>query len=581
MAESNKTKKTPTPDSFADDLDSMLNLDAASEQQVGLVDEDDAIDRLLMGDAFADGEAVSGDIDHLFAEQPNQDDTAADFDEFADDFMPDFQIKPAEAKAHVDADIVPFDAVEDEQPIDISVLEQVGDIDEFADDEPVMPDFNTKPVAGTGPADVLTDTAEIDEFADDAPIMPDFEAAAIDDSGQPDVLEGMTEIDEFADQETSFGSDKADFLLADFDISADDEPKPVPTEPASAAPTIVTQAQPSELDDLDLDAFGDDVQADDLPQAATLTAPETPPNPGYRPDPEQAALLAKLGAELAELSTHFHELKKQHLHVKQQLQFKSNQDDLHTCQETLDTLQTEQKKLKRGVDALEGRKPVLAYVANGVAVLALLTCAGLAFQNYVTKVQLEQLIEFAGKLQTQITAAPTADAADKEMVRKQLEELALADTVAAKQIADLTQAMQGQAAPAAGGSDKQWQDLSNQNMQIGAAIEALQSKVAALEKGRVVAAVPKPVVKKPPVVVEENWAVNLVAFKQDWYAKRKAEEYAGKGVSAHVVKADAKGETWYRLVVDGFKSQYDAAAYAARVKKTLNLDAVTVAKVNH
>jgi cell division protein FtsN len=84
---------------------------------------------------------------------------------------------------------------------------------------------------------------------------------------------------------------------------------------------------------------------------------------------------------------------------------------------------------------------------------------------------------------------------------------------------------------------------------------------------------------KKPAIVEENWAVNLIAFKQDWYAKRKAEEYSAKGVQAKVSKADSKGESWYRLSVDGFKSQYEAAGYAAKVKKSLNLDSVWVAKV--
>jgi sporulation related protein len=49
-------------------------------------------------------------------------------------------------------------------------------------------------------------------------------------------------------------------------------------------------------------------------------------------------------------------------------------------------------------------------------------------------------------------------------------------------------------------------------------------------------------------------------------------------VSAKVSKTESKGETWYRLSVDGFSSQYEAAAYAARVKKTLNLDSVWLNK---
>ena len=165
------------------------------------------------------------------------------------------------------------------------------------------------------------------------------------------------------------------------------------------------------------------------------------------------------------------------------------------------------------------------------------------------------------------------------MLRKEMDALTVASSVTATQIAELSKAIQSDAgtASAKSGGDlaKKITDLNNQNMQIGAELESLQSKVTALEKARVtvVAAKEKAEPKKPPVVVE-NWAVNLIAFKQDWYAKRKAEEFAGKGVPAKVSKTETKGEVWYRLSVDGFKSQYEAAAYAAKVKKSLNLDAV-------
>jgi cell division protein FtsN len=64
--------------------------------------------------------------------------------------------------------------------------------------------------------------------------------------------------------------------------------------------------------------------------------------------------------------------------------------------------------------------------------------------------------------------------------------------------------------------------------------------------------------------------------KHDWYAQRKADEYASKGFPAKIVKGQNKGESWYRLSVDGFNSQQEADAYAAKVRKSLNLDSVTV-----
>jgi cell division protein FtsN len=274
-------------------------------------------------------------------------------------------------------------------------------------------------------------------------------------------------------------------------------------------------------------------------------------------------------------------LKKQHQVFRQEMTEKAGKEELVNCLEGLDKLETEQKKAKRAVDAVCNKKPVAAFVANGLAITALLIGTGLGFQGFIAKSQVAELVPMISKLQEQVNANPASDAADKEMVHKQLADLAAASSVTSNQIAEINKALQGNSGSAKAGGDfgKQLAELSNQNLQMGAAIETLQSKISALEKGRVavVAPVPKPE-KKKPVVVEENWAVNLIAFKQDWYAKRKAEEFAAKGVPAKVSRSEAKGETWYRLSVDGFKSQYEAAGYAAKIKKTLNLDSVWVTR---
>jgi hypothetical protein len=132
-------------------------------------------------------------------------------------------------------------------------------------------------------------------------------------------------------------------------------------------------------------------------------------------------------------------------------------------------------------------------------------------------------------------------------------------------------------------SDKAIGDVGKQlavpgqlDMQIGAAIESKQSEVAVLEKGKPAVAA-KPVVKEPSVEVE-SWVVNLIAYKQDRLAERKTEEFAAKGITAKVSKVEARGEVWYRLSMDGFESQYEATAYAARAKKVLNLDSVWINK---
>jgi len=119
-------------------------------------------------------------------------------------------------------------------------------------------------------------------------------------------------------------------------------------------------------------------------------------------------------------------------------------------------------------------------------------------------------------------------------------------------------------------------DLVKQNDRAQEAIELLLAKVETLEKGKVVTKTRKKPKKLIPKVV---WVVNLVSFKQEWYAKRKAAEFEKKGVPAEVMQAKVNGENWFRLRVTGFKNKYEAAAYAVKVKKTLNLSSVWVTQV--
>ncbi|MDO9424063.1 MAG: SPOR domain-containing protein [Methylobacter sp.] len=73
-----------------------------------------------------------------------------------------------------------------------------------------------------------------------------------------------------------------------------------------------------------------------------------------------------------------------------------------------------------------------------------------------------------------------------------------------------------------------------------------------------------------------KWGVNLIAFKQEWFAKSKAAEFARLGVIAEVVPVREKNVTMYRLRVGGFKSKAEAVSNTAKFKKALNLDSVWV-----
>ncbi|MDO9169202.1 MAG: SPOR domain-containing protein, partial [Methylobacter sp.] len=122
---------------------------------------------------------------------------------------------------------------------------------------------------------------------------------------------------------------------------------------------------------------------------------------------------------------------------------------------------------------------------------------------------------------------------------------------------------------------------------LPAKVEAKPEVVLAKEKvkPKMVTAKPvyaaKPVSKPDPrqVVRQEaygEWGVNLIAFKQEWFARSKAAEFARLGVFSEVVPVRENNVTMYRLRVGGFKSKADALSNTAKLKKSLNLDSVWV-----
>jgi len=554
MAESKRTKKPKTPDSFADDLDSMLNLDESSDQQVGLIDDDEAIDRLLMTDAFDEEEpkeAELSDIGKLISGEVEKNDKAfEDYDEFGDDadyFIPDFQLKPDGSDA-------------------------ISKVENTLLDEPER-ENDTNPTESDS-------VEEVDEFNDDAPAITNIFEPSREMS---DELEQMTEIDEFSVNDTEQAShNHGDFLIDDFDISADDIDEPLEDNrnvTESKGSSTSSEVQSVAFDEPVEDELVSDVDDSTLAESELVKSEVGDDERQVSAEfgiSELENLQVQLTEKIAAVSGQLDELKKQQIQLRHQIEQKGNQDELAECLENVDTLRTEQRKVKRAVDMLVNQKPVSAYVANALAIIALVVGGGLGFQGYIAKLQLAELADFLKALQEQVNAGPTADTAEKEMLRKQLDELALSNSVTSNQVAELSKVIHGDENDGSNsGWNKRLDKLNDQDMQMGAILESLQNKVAALEKGKTSVATTS--VKKKPVI-QENWAVNLVAYKQDWYAKRKAEEFVSKGIPAQVNKVLSKGETWYRLVVDGFKSQYEAAAYAARVKKTLNLDSVWVAK---
>ena len=73
-----------------------------------------------------------------------------------------------------------------------------------------------------------------------------------------------------------------------------------------------------------------------------------------------------------------------------------------------------------------------------------------------------------------------------------------------------------------------------------------------------------------------DWAVNLTAYEDLSYAKRKAAKFIQKGIPVKVIAVDMNKRTWYQLKVGGFKNKENAALYAAKMKKSFNLNSVSV-----
>ena len=117
-------------------------------------------------------------------------------------------------------------------------------------------------------------------------------------------------------------------------------------------------------------------------------------------------------------------------------------------------------------------------------------------------------------------------------------------------------------------------ELQTKVTDINNKIESLSTSIAKLDQRRPTKTTKK--IRKSKTQPSVSWVVNLVSFKQDWYARKKAAEFKNKGIPVEVAPIKVKGEQWYRLRVTGFKTKYEAGSYASRAKKALNLSSVWV-----
>lgn len=546
MADSEDKKKSVSPKNFADDLDSMLDDAASSIDSDELMNDDDAIDKLLMDSAF-DEKELSDDEDE-FGELFADDSAAGDQinDELANDLAIDNELSGSGS-----------DFAQATVQVDFSEDSAMAEIDEFTETEP-------EPIPVSSPPEEEAETA----FDSD-----DFTLAEFDISDQED------EFDEF----TTTQDENTAFEEVEKNPRAMEDSEEVEQEPDRTEPDF---------------AVYDDASA--FPEAMTA-------------DARHKAVVDDV------ITTQISQLFSEQEILKQQLATMSASTSQGQTDE-IDRLSKAQNQLKKQLDK-GANIPTITYVAMAIAVVALLTAGVFAYLVLQSDNEIESLTELIGTLeenQAELNAlliknsipevaeiSPAPMASQDEPIEGDKTEVIpltpvapkLAETEAngavspeaqltgAASIAEATPADKAKETEQAEGPTP-LSDVPEDANQVA----ALEAKIKELEKKLAKATAPpvKKTVSKPSAPVRRSppraaapsasWSVNLISFKQDWYANRKAAEFSRQGVPAKVIPVQVKGETWYRLSVSGFKSRDEASAYAARVKRTHNLDSVWIGK---
>lgn len=526
MADSKNTKTGNSVDEFAEDLDGMLNED---ESVVGeLVDDDDVIDKLLMDDSFDPVEETSSD--DISSEKNN-----SDLEESGVKTM------AAEEKNTTTSDEV--DA--DEFDVDAMLSSAAEEVDEFAEE------------ASTEGADNVLE--DIDGLVDSTPVEGDVEQEVGDDSADKDFL--MADFDISSDEDELLGSDEGDEL----EVEELDETEEVGELEVEDSNNDSPAEQGSTNDNSEIVAdFKNEINA-------------------------QNNIISGVGTDLTQAKDAIAELKEQLIQVVAEnvalqavvteLTGETSKKD-ETANEEIEALQRDHRKLKKAIKESEGKVPVIVYVVMGIAILGLLVAGGLGSVGYGAKTDVEVLTEVVSTLEEEIEIITTKDAtSDINEIKFKINALKIKDEGVDEQLLSVMSDMQK---PKPNSLQAVVDDLTIQNEHAQKAIEKLLAAVGTLEQNAVVTAEARKKVKrvrKKVVVKKIEWVVNLVSFKQEWYAKRKAEEFKKKGIPARVDLVKVNGETWFRLRVKGFKSKYEAAAYAVKVKKIINLSSVWVTKL--
>ena len=338
----------------------------------------------------------------------------------------------------------------------------------------------------------------------------------------------FSEIDALAD----------DLLMADFDISADNE---------------------------DANEFADSANAD--PAESLIEPPIT-----ASPPPVTNQQLAQEKAAFDEIHAQINQLWAEHEGLTHQITELADQARPDSSvSEDIQTLKAEQYQLKKTLKNNTHELPLVPFIALGIAIMAFLAGSGLGFISYNAQTEVTALTERVTRLTEEVELLLAQNSRQQlKQIQQELNLLSDQDSSFNEQLNRLNIVLKETAKKA------MVDDLVLKNNHSQQAIELLLTKVESLANRKITAVRTKRI---PKAVSKMQWVVNLVAFKQEWYAQRKAAEFDKKGIPAKVIQVEVNGQTWFRLTVKGFKSKSEAAAYAVKVKKILNLSSTWITKV--
>ncbi|MDD5578117.1 MAG: SPOR domain-containing protein [Methylobacter sp.] len=507
------------------------------------LNEEDAIDRLLRNDGF-DMPDETGQTDDKYAIV----DDFSDFDE-RNDYEESETLEPAEFE---NTEMVPADSS--------GFIESAPSPAFIADAKGALTEEDKQ-------------GSDDDEFGEDL-IEPQDDIITL----EPDNYTDLTEPEEI---ETASNPDYQDddFLLADFDIASETE------APGIDAFSETEEEESGETDALTEQSIEEEVEPESY---ISETAAEI--------ETEQASGNRGADADNAEIAL-------------------------------LDQFKAEQKKLIKECENKVKKAAFLTYAALGLGIVALCAVLGVAWMVYKAQTEVSKLTALVAVI-TEDMGSNTGETAGQQVnnsnlsieqlndkVDELIEQLKVKslstdgakDEVIKEEIANaatkqevLTKPLEHQQTKTDVLEVKKPLEKSGSSTNLlnpitaDAAIKPetinkpadarhARNTIAAVKKSSSsivkTAHVKKNLKKSKKAQAAVNWSVNLVSFKQQWYAKSKADEFAQKGIPVEVIEVEIDNATWYRLRVNGFSNKEEAASYAARVKKALNLSSVWVGNI--